>query len=80
MVIEFYMEAASIGKDIVFYWVSSMWGYPAMKVAHILIECNHLTPTRNQFYRSHSMQNLFATTDPSVIFSFLETIKVYNKL
>ena len=41
---------------------------------------NHLTPTRNQFYRARSMRDLFTNTDPSVILSFLKAIKVYDKL
>ena len=49
-------------------------------VKHILIECNHLSPTRNRFYRPHSMQDLFTNTYPSVISSFLKAIKVYDKL
>ena len=51
-----------------------------LTVKHILIECNHLTLTRNRFYRARSMRDLFTNIDPSVILSFLKEIKVYDKL
>ena len=51
-----------------------------LTVKHILIECGHLTRTRNRFYRARSMRDLFTNIDPSVILSFLKEIKVYDKL
>ena len=51
-----------------------------LTVKHILIECNHLTPTRNRFYRARNMRDLFTSTDPSVILGFLKALKVYDKL
>ena len=51
-----------------------------LTVKHILVECNALALTRNRFYRSHNMKDLFTSTHPGAIINFLKDIKIYNKL
>ena len=47
-----------------------------LMVEHILIKCNYLTLTRNQFYQTPRIQDLFANTDPSSISNIVKGIKV----
>ena len=56
------------------------WCGQPLTVKHLLVECNRLSSTRNRFYQTRNMKDLFTSTDPSAILKFLKAINVYNKL
>ena len=56
------------------------WCGQPLTVKHLLVECNRLSSTRNRFYQTRNIKDLFTSTDPSAILKFLKAINVYNKL
>ena len=50
-----------------------------LTVKHILLECNHYTVTRNQYYTVDSLNSLFNQVEAASILQFLKDIGMYDK-
>jgi kelch-like protein 2/3 len=51
-----------------------------LTVEHILINCVDFDETRRKYYSSNSLKDLFSSTEPTTILSFLKDINLYHKM